>query len=174
MFGVKHFCELIRPKFSAPHSKPTLPPDPPPLPSPSLSLDCDSPPGVLAARAGRPPHVVGRRVSATLTQPPRAPHSFFLVLSGPVSPHPASSLRELADLPTTWGGESRSRPEAAHTGSPPAGRCPGDRSDRRRRGSASPPTLAQGRSRRTGCRAARAAGRRPACRLAPRSPSHQG
>src|SRR5713226_3246834 len=73
MFGVKHFCELIRPKFSAPHSKPTLPPDPPPLPSPSLLLDCDSPPGVLAARAGRPPHVVGRRVSATLTQPPRAP-----------------------------------------------------------------------------------------------------
>src|SRR6266849_62967 len=79
MFGVKHFCELIRPKFSAPHSKPTLPPDPPPLPSPSLSLDCDSPPGVLAARAGRPPHVVGRRVSATLTQPPRAPHSLFPV-----------------------------------------------------------------------------------------------
>src|SRR5260370_32229523 len=51
----------------------------------------------------------------------KSPHSFFLVLSGPVSPHPASSLRELADLPTTWGGESRNRPEAARPGSPPPG-----------------------------------------------------
>src|SRR6266851_3967318 len=99
-------------------------PDPPPTPFPSLLVSATPHPACSLREQADLPTWWGRRVSATLTQPPRAPHSFFLVLSGPVSPHPASSLRELADLPTTWGGESRSRPEAAHPGSPPAGRCP--------------------------------------------------
>src|SRR6267143_1540752 len=54
----------------------------------TVTLARYSPPGEPAARAGRPPHVVGRRVCKLLT------------------PHPARPLRGRADLPTAWGGES--------------------------------------------------------------------
>src|SRR5713226_4575761 len=73
-----------------------------------------SPPGAAAPRPGRPPHTVGRRNASSIL-PTRRGRS----AAGPTSPHggeakckldtphPASPLRGLADLPTRWGGECK-------------------------------------------------------------------
>src|SRR6266849_4974629 len=76
-----------------------------------------SPPGEPAARAGRPPHMVGRRNANSILPTRRArcagwptsPHGGEAKCKLD-TPHPASPLRELADLPTRWGGEMQARP----------------------------------------------------------------
>src|SRR6266852_2473904 len=76
-----------------------------------------SPPGEPAARAGRPPHTVGRRNANSMLPTRRArcagwptsPHGGEAKCKLD-TPHPASPLRELADLPTRWGGEMQARP----------------------------------------------------------------
>src|SRR6266849_412544 len=73
-----------------------------------------SPPGEPAARAGRPPHTVGRRNASSIRPTRRArcagwptsPHGGEAKCKLD-TPHPASPLRGLADLPTRWGGECK-------------------------------------------------------------------
>src|SRR5216683_1073744 len=73
-----------------------------------------SPPGEPAARAGRPPHTVGRRNANSILPTRRArcagwptsPHGGEAKCKLD-TPHPASPLRRLADLPTRWGGECK-------------------------------------------------------------------
>src|SRR5712692_8353337 len=77
-----------------------------------------APPGEPAARAGRPPHTVGRRMQARYS-----PHGGEAKCKLD-APHPASPLRGLADLPTRWGGEMQARysppgEPAARAGRPP-------------------------------------------------------
>src|SRR6266851_2785202 len=75
-----------------------------------------SPPGEPAARAGRPPHTVGRRNASSILPTRRArcagwptsPHGGEAKCKLD-TPHPASPLRGLADLPTRWGGEMQAR-----------------------------------------------------------------
>src|SRR6266849_7073889 len=62
----------------------------------TVKLACYSPPGVLASRAGRPPHCVGRRVQAGYSPPGvlasragRPPHSV-----GRQNPHPSPLRRD--------------------------------------------------------------------------------
>src|SRR6266851_1748066 len=76
----------------------------------------------LAARARRPPHMVGRRATrvrslaniptrrARCASAPTSPHGGEASYASSIfteRPHPAGSLRERADLPTWWGGESQ-------------------------------------------------------------------
>src|SRR5713101_3857440 len=90
-----------------------------------------SPPGEPAARAGRPPHTVGRRNANSMLPTRRArcagwptsPHGGEAKCKLD-TPHPASPLRGLADLPTRWGGEMQARcsppgEPAARAGRPP-------------------------------------------------------
>src|SRR6266851_2771150 len=90
-----------------------------------------SPPGEPAARAGRPPHMVGRRNANSILPTRRArcagwptsPHGGEAKCKLD-TPHPASPLRGLADLPTRWGGEMQARysppgEPAARAGRPP-------------------------------------------------------
>src|SRR6266851_2020131 len=72
-----------------------------------------APPGEPAARAGRPPHTVGRRMQARYSPPGepaaragRPPHTVGRPKCKLDTPHPASPLRGLADLPTRWGGRN--------------------------------------------------------------------
>src|SRR5713226_402278 len=73
-----------------------------------------SPPGEPAARAGRPRHTVGRRNASSMLPTRRArcagwptsPHGGEAKCKLD-TPHPASPLRGLADLPTRWGGECK-------------------------------------------------------------------
>src|SRR5713101_3857439 len=91
-----------------------------------------SPPGEPAARAGRPPHTVGRRNASSILPSRRArcagwptsPHGGEEAKCKLDTPHPASPLRGLADLPTRWGGEMQARcsppgEPAARAGRPP-------------------------------------------------------
>src|SRR5713226_3895573 len=90
-----------------------------------------APPGKPAARAGRPPHTVGRRNANSILPTRRArcagwptsPHGGEAKCKLD-TPHPASPLRGLADLPTRWGGEMQARysppgEPAARAGRPP-------------------------------------------------------
>src|SRR5712692_112008 len=73
-----------------------------------------SPPGEPAARAGRPPHTVGRRNANSILPTRRArcagwptsPHGGEAKCKLD-TPHPARPLRGRADLPTRWGGECK-------------------------------------------------------------------
>src|SRR6266852_4079275 len=90
-----------------------------------------APPGEPAARAGRPPHMVGRRNASSILPTRRArcagwptsPHGGEAKCKLD-TPHPASPLRRLAHLPTWWGGEMQTRysppgEPAARAGRPP-------------------------------------------------------
>src|SRR5216683_380029 len=90
-----------------------------------------APPGEPAARAGRPPHTVGRQNANSILPTRRArcagwptsPHGGEAKCKLD-TPHPASPLRGLADLPTRGGGEMQTRysppgEPAARAGRPP-------------------------------------------------------
>src|SRR6266852_348755 len=90
-----------------------------------------APPGEPAARAGRPPHMVGRRNASSILPTRRArcagwptsPHGGEAKCKLD-TPHPASPLRRLAHLPTWWGGKKQTRysppgEPAARAGRPP-------------------------------------------------------
>src|SRR6266852_3461149 len=90
-----------------------------------------SPPGEPAARAGRPPHTVGRRNANSILPTRRArcagwptsPHGGEAKCKLD-TPHPARPLRGLADLPTRWGGEMQARYSPPGAAAPRPGRPP--------------------------------------------------
>src|SRR6266851_2747572 len=90
-----------------------------------------SPPGEPAARAGRPPHTVGRRNANSILPTRRArcagwptsPHGGEAKCKLD-TPHPARPLRGLADLPTWWGGEMQTRYSPPGAAAPRPGRPP--------------------------------------------------